>query len=168
MKRLMFLVFVGAIVFLLLRSFVVDSTVVTSASMQPTLNVGTRYFMEKVTYIFRKPQRNDIVVFPSPVDEKIDLVKRVIAIGNEEIHISNKDVYIDGVLLTEQFVRHSRVNELLVGDNLGPLQVPPGMIFVMGDNRDESEDSRDWKDAVTGEHIYFIPVDRIVGKLILF
>jgi signal peptidase I len=168
MKRMIFLALLGISGFLLLKNFVVDSVMVTSSSMQPTLNVGGRYCMEKITYIFRKVQRNDIIAFPSPLDQKIDLVKRVIALGNEEIEIKNKAVYINGVLLTEPFVYHSRANELLVGDNLGPVQVPEGMIFVMGDNRDESEDSRDWKDAITGEHRYFLPVTSIMGKLILF
>ncbi|MDD5675363.1 MAG: signal peptidase I [Chitinivibrionales bacterium] len=168
MRRLIFLLFMGIIGFLLLRNFVVDSVVITSSSMQPTLNVGGRYFMDKVSYRFGKPRRNDIIAFPSPVDEKTGLVKRVIAAGNEVVEIKNKDVYINGTLFTESFASHSRPNELLAGDNLGPLQVPPGMVFVMGDNRDESEDSRDWKDARTGEHVYFVPVSSILGKIILF
>jgi signal peptidase I len=166
-KRLLFLVAFALVLALFLQHFVIDIIQVTSSSMAPTINVGTRYLMEKLTFRARKPGRNDIVAFPSPVLRGHNLVKRVIATEGETIQIKNKDVYINDTKLVENFAHHSRDTILLVGDNLGPLRVPKGMLFVMGDNRDESEDSRDWKDSATGEHIYFVPASGILGKIIL-
>jgi len=168
MNRLPLIIVVGIASALVLRIFVVDIIQVTSASMQPTVNIGCRYLLEKLTYRFSKPKRNDVIAFPSPVLKNHSLVKRVIAVEGETLEIKNKDVYINDQKLFEDFAFHSRDTVLLVGDNLGPLQVPQNMVFVMGDNRDESEDSRDWKDLVSGSHIYFIPVNTIIGKLILF
>jgi signal peptidase I len=167
-KRLPLIILVGVVSALVLRIFVVDIIQVTSASMKPTVNVGCRYLLEKLTYRFSKPKRNDVIAFPSPVLKNHNLVKRVIAVEGETLQIKNKDVFINAQKLFEDFAFHSRDTVLLVGDNLGPLQVPQNMVFVMGDNRDESEDSRDWKDSVSGKNIYFIPVNTIIGKLILF
>jgi signal peptidase I len=166
-KRLFFLTAFALVLALFLRHFVIDIMQVTSSSMAPTINVGSRYLMEKLTFRMRKPRRNDIIAFPSPVLQGHNLVKRVIATEGETIQIKNKDVYINDKRLAENFAHHSRDTVLLVGDNLGPLQVPKGMLFVMGDNRDESEDSRDWKDSITGERIYFVPVSGILGRIVL-
>jgi signal peptidase I len=166
-KRFLFLVVVGIAVALLLRAFVIDIIQVTSASMQPTVNMGVRYLLNKTVYRFGKPKRNDIVAFPSPVLKGHNLVKRVIAVEGDTIEIRKKEVFINNVKIKEPFACHSRDTVILVGDNLGPLEVPKDEVFVMGDNRDESEDSRDWKDG-NGEHIYFIPVERIMGRVILF
>jgi signal peptidase I len=152
---------------LLLHLFAFDIIQVTSSSMAPTLNVGGRYLMEKITYHVRKPKQKDIVAFPSPVLSHHNLVKRIIATGGDTMQIRNKDIFINGLRLAEPYAYHSRDTILLVGDNLGPLKVPEGTVFVMGDNRDESEDSRDWKDSTTGERIYFVPTSRILGKIIL-
>jgi len=166
--RFLFLLLLGVFGAFLIRHFAIDIIQVTSPSMQPTINVGCRYYMEKITYRIRKPRRKDIVAFPSPFLKDHNLVKRVIAVEGETLEIKNKDVYINNAKLVEDYVFHSRDTVILEGDNLRPLVVPKGMIFVMGDNRDESEDSRDWKDINSGEHIYFIPVSRILGKIILF
>jgi signal peptidase I len=123
--------------------------------------------MEKITYRIGKPKRNDIIAFPSPVLKNHNLVKRIIAVEGDIIEIKNKEVYINNKKVVENFVYHSRDTVILVGDNLGPLEVPKDVVFVMGDNRDESEDSRDWKDSTTGEHIYFIQASKIKGKIIL-
>jgi signal peptidase I len=166
-KRFLPVVLSACALALFLRHFVVDIIAVTSSSMAPTINVGARYLMEKVSFRFRKPARNDIVAFPSPVRKGRNLVKRVIAVEGETIRIANKTVFVNGARLAERFAYHSRDTVLLVGDNLGPLDVPEGMVFVMGDNREESEDSRDWIDVATGNHIYFVPVREIVGRILL-
>jgi signal peptidase I len=166
LNRLFSLSLFAVIVALLLRHFVVDVAQVTSASMQPTITTGHRYFYEKMTYHFRKPQKKDIVAFPSPVKKGRTLLKRIIATAGDTLAIRNKNVYINKEKLVEEYVFHSRNAEILAGDQVEPLVVPEGMVFVMGDNRDVSEDSRDWKDSTTGDHIYFIPTSTIIGKLL--
>ncbi|MFH1369638.1 MAG: signal peptidase I [Elusimicrobiota bacterium] len=167
-RRLLFLLAIGVAATLLLRTFVIEGIYVASTSMEPTLKMGSSFFLEKLTYMFREPKRNDFIVFPSPETENYDLIKRVIAVEGDTIEIRDKAVYINGVKLAENYVKHTRPREILVGDNLGPFEIPRGMLFVMGDNRDESEDSRDWKNPETGKHSYFIPVSAVKGKLILF
>jgi signal peptidase I len=166
-KRLLFLAFVAFLSLLFIRLFIIDIIQVTSASMQPTVNMGVRYLMNKFTYRISKPKHTDIVAFPSPVLKFHYLVKRIIAVAGDTIEIRKKEVFINNKKIIEKFAYHSRDTVMLVGDNLGPMVVPKDMVFVMGDNRDESEDSRDWKDSTTGEHIYFIPVRKIMGKIIL-
>jgi len=168
MKRLIFLLMISAAAAVLFRTFVIEGIYIASASMEPTLPVGTKYFLEKITVRFRAPARGDIVVFPSPIQEGKDLVKRVIAAGGDTLEIRNKIVFLNGERLTEKYAEYKRSNETLDGDNIGPLAVPAKSLFVMGDNRDESGDSRDWKNKGTGEHIYFVPVEKIKGKIILF
>lgn len=165
LKRLLFLCLVAGIVTLLLRAYVFEGIYVASASMEPSLPVGTHLFLEKVSLKCRAPRRGDIVVFRSPISEDKDLIKRIIALPGEDIEIRNKDVFINGRQLEEKYVRHTRANEMLEGDNLGPLSVPARQLFVMGDNRDESGDSRDWKNG-QGEHLYFVPIEQIKGRII--
>jgi signal peptidase I len=165
-KRLLFLLFLGVVCTLLLRTFVIEGIYVASASMEPTLPVGTNLFLEKVTLQLGSPKRGDVVVFPSPVKDRHDLIKRVIALPGEQVQIKDKLVYIDQRPLAELYVQHTRSAETLEDDNLGPLTVPRGSLFVMGDNRDVSGDSRDWKDPLTGEHVYFVPVSSVKGTIV--
>ena len=165
MGRLIFLLFLGAMGALLIRTFAFEGIVIATGSMEPALPVGTDIFVNKVVYRVRKPRRGEIVVFPSPVEKK-DLVKRVIAVEGDEVRIRDKAVILNGKTLEEPYVIHTRKDELLKGDNLDVGLVPRDRVFVMGDNRDESGDSRDWLDAKTGEHIFFVPIDRLKGKLV--
>lgn len=167
LRRLAFLALIAAVLTLFFRSFGLEGIYINSGSMEPTLPVKASYFLEKISYRFINPRRGDIIAFPSPITPGKDLVKRVIAIGGDTIELRNKAVVLNGSLLSEPYVQHTRSKELLEGDNIPPLTVPEGMVFVMGDNRDESGDSRDWKDALSGEHQYFVPVNQIKGKLIV-
>jgi signal peptidase I len=166
MKRLLTLIAIGVFLAVLLRVYVVEGIYVASASMEPTLATGTNFFLDKLTFRFRAPERNDIIVFPSPVKQEHDLVKRVIALGGDTIEIRDKVVILNGAPLKEDYVKHTRSAELLQGDNIPPMTVPDGMLFVMGDNRDESGDSRDWTDPKSGEHSYFISVKDVIGKIV--
>lgn len=165
-KRLLTLILVAAVLAALFRLYVVEGIYVASASMEPTLAVGTNFFLDKLTFRFRAPRRDDIIVFPSPVREEHDLVKRVIAVGGDTIEIKDKAVILNGAPLKEDYVKHSRSSELLQGDNIAPMKVPEGALFVMGDNRDESGDSRDWVDPKTGEHKYFVNVKDVIGRIL--
>jgi signal peptidase I len=134
--------------------------------MEPTLPIDTHYLVNKWIYRFEAPHRGDIVVFKSPVDPNKGFIKRVIGIPGDQIEIRSKQVYLNGNMLNEPYATHKRPLERLVGDNIAPPVVPPGHVFVLGDDRDESEDSSVWKDPATGEPIYFVDMKNVDGKLI--
>lgn len=164
MKRFLFLLMWGLLGAYVLRSYAFEGIYIASASMEPTLPVGTHVFVNRLIYRFRAPQRGDIVSFPSPVDAK-ELVKRIIAVGGDDVRIEQKKVIINGRPLEEPYVHFKRALERLEGDNMDLGRVPAGHVVVMGDNRDESNDSRDWKDPVTGARKPFLAVSTIEGKL---
>lgn len=164
-------------------TFVVQASQVPTGSMENTMLIGDFLLVNKLAYanhtsgwdhlvLPRKDiARNDIVVFKSLEDPGKDLVKRVIGLPGETVEIKNKQVYINNEPVAENFKLHKddqiyEKNEYfryddLIRDNFGPQEVPPGHYFVMGDNRDESYDSRYWnvlpKDYIKGRPwvIYF-------------
>jgi signal peptidase I len=160
--RWLFLLCVAVSAALALRLWVCEAIVVASGSMEPTLSVGTHLFVDKVTLRLRPPRRGDIVVFRSPTGADVDLAKRVVALPGEDVELRGKKVFIGGRELDEPYAVHRRAGERLEGDDLGPLTVPPGQLFVLGDNRDESDDATVWKDAA-GRPIHFIPVAGLQG-----
>ncbi len=165
MKRWLFLISIGVFGALFIRKFAVEGIYIATPSMEPTLLVDSNYFMDKVSFVFRKPRRGEIVVFPSPIGEDIDLVKRIVGLPGEKIAIKNKQVFINGQLLPEPYARFKRKDEILVGDNIDEVEIPRESYFVMGDNRDESGDSATWKDSKTGAPVLFIVEATIKGRL---
>jgi signal peptidase I len=165
-RRVLFLVAIAVGATLFLRTFIIDTIVVASGSMEPTLAVGTHFWVNRLLYRFRDPERGEIIVFKSPVDGEKGLVKRVIGIPGDQIELKEKKVYVNEKLLEEPYTIYKRAGERLVGDNLGPIKVPDSSLFVLGDDRDESEDSTTWKKPKTDERIYFVPYANIKGKLI--
>jgi signal peptidase I len=157
---------IAAAAALLLRIFIIEGIYVASGSMEPTLILGTNLLLEKVVLRFRAPRRGDIVVFPSPVEPSKDLIKRVIGLPGDTIEIRSKSVFLNGGKLSENYIKHTRPRERLLGDTIAPITVPEGMVFVMGDNRDESRDSRDWKNTLTNEPIRFVAIKRLKGRVI--
>jgi signal peptidase I len=153
----------------LLRTFVVQSFYIPSGSMLPTLQVGDRIIVDKLSYRFHDPHRGDIVVFARPPLEDqayADLVKRVVGLPGETISSKDGAVYIDGKRLVEPWLpagSQSYTGALAGGDSHpefdlpGPVKIPPGDYYVMGDNRADSEDSR-----------FFGPIPRslIVGRAV--
>jgi signal peptidase I len=150
----------------LLRTYVVQSFSIPSLSMYPTLQVGDRIIVNKLSYHLHAVQRGDIVVFARPPledQEYADLVKRVIGLPGETISSKAGHVYINGKRLNEPWLPPGSASYTgaLPGDAHpqfdlpGPVKIPPGEYFVMGDNRTDSEDSR-----------YFGPIPRslIVGR----
>jgi signal peptidase I len=153
---------------ILLRTFVIQSFYIPSASMSPTLQVGNRIVVDKLSYHLHSVNRGDIVVFARPPledQEYADLVKRVIGLPGETISSKNCAVYINGKLLDEPWLpkSSSSCTRGLPGDPYpqydlpGPVHIPAGEYYVMGDNRTDSEDSR-----------YFgpIPASLIVGRAV--
>ena len=165
LSRWIFLIALGVAGAVLFRTYGVEGIYVATPSMEPTLPVNTHYFVDKFIFNFRSPRRGEIVLLKSPVNDQKELIKRVIGLPGERIKIDKKKVYIDGQALAEPYVQHIRKDEELEGDTLNETAVPEDSYFVLGDNRDESSDSATWKDAQTGQRIYFVKRDQIKGRL---
>ena len=159
--RLLKLVAIALGVVLPVRTWVAEPVYVASPSMEPALKTGTLLVLDKLTLRLRAPQRGDVLSFRSPVD-KHDLLKRVVALPGETVEMREKVVFINGKELDEPYAVHHRPGERLEGDNIGPLLVPAQGFFVLGDNRDESNDSSVWKDA-EGNPVRFIRLRLIQG-----
>ena len=164
MKRFIFLLGLGVLGALLVRSFCFEGIFIASDSMAPTLPKGTHIMANKLTYLFRKPERGEIIMFETPQKPDRGLVKRVIGIGGDVVAIQNKRVYINDVLLEEPYVQYLRPKELLKGDHMNPLLIPNEHVFVLVDNRGFSEDSRDY---MTPEGVWspYVSLSSIKGKI---
>ena len=128
-----------ALVFGFVRPFVVEAYRIPTESMVPTLEVGDRILANKFIYHFTEPERGDIVVFDS-VDKEDDqtLVKRVVGVAGDEIQVEDGVLFVNGEAQDEPYLNQ----ELPFRGSYGPMEVPEGHIFVMGDNRGNSADSR--------------------------
>jgi len=141
--------FIIAIVLaLVIRTFVVQAFKIPSGSMLPTLQIGDHILVNKFIYWFTDPQRDDIIVFKFPQDEGRDFIKRVVALPGEKVEVLGKQVYVNDKPLREPFAVHMdrsiQESPISPRDNFSPVVVPPGQLFMMGDNRDYSMDSRFW------------------------
>jgi signal peptidase I len=143
-----------------LRLLVVSAYRVDSASMEDTLLEGDYIFVNKLAYKFSDPEIGDIIIFKSPLNPTKDYIKRVVALPGQTVEIFDKVVYIDNQL-AEIFPLAKNIDSKILAaqlssrDNFGPTQVPPDQYFVLGDNRDISQDSRFWG---------FVPADNVRGK----
>jgi signal peptidase I len=155
----------------LARSFLIQAFRIPSGSMEDTLLVGDFLFVNKFLYGaqipftdirlpgLRQPRPGDIIVFRYPT-EKDDYIKRCVAVAGQTVEVRNHVLYVDGKAQDDPHVKHVfRGRRLPVEERYGPLKVPEGKIFMMGDNRDNSKDSRvlgavDWRDAVKGKAIF--------------
>ena len=167
-------ILIALVLALFIRAFIVQAYKIPSGSMVPTLLIGDYLLVNKLAYGIRNPLKNDflyfrrlpkrqeIVVFIYPLNKKLDFIKRVIGLPGDTIQIINKKVYVNGKLLKEPYVRFTDPEiypkEISPRDNYGPVKVPPKHIFVMGDNRDQSYDSRFWG---------FVPIKYLKGKALI-
>ena len=145
---------------LFIRTFVVQAFKIPSGSMLPTLLIGDHLLVNKFIYgirmpfsgkvliSYKKPERGDVVVFRYPKDRSIDYIKRVVGTPGDTIEIRAKKVLVNGEAVADPHAHISSPAILSAAssprDNFGPVLVPEGRIFVMGDNRDNSYDSRFW------------------------
>jgi signal peptidase I len=136
----------------LIVTFVCQVARVDGVSMAPTLADQDRLVVNKLIYRFNSPQRGDVVMLYYPEDPDKSFVKRVIAEPRDEIHIVDGQVFVNGMALLDDFV----APEFRSHDDFGPLTLPRGYYFVMGDHRNNSSDSRDWGP---------VPKKYIVGKV---
>jgi len=135
-----------------IRLFVMSPFFIPSPSMVPTLQIGDRIIVSKMAYYFHPPQRGDVMVFKYPVDPSKDYVKRLIAVGGEVIALKNSKLYINGYEVPENYLPPG-----LRFSDYGPVRVPQGKYFMLGDNRNNSSDSRFWS---------FLPENLIIGKAV--
>jgi signal peptidase I len=152
---------IAVILALVIRTFVVQAFKIPSGSMEDSLLIGDHILVNKLAYALQlpvldikihflgllgPPQRGDIIVFPFPRDPSRDFIKRVIGLPGDRVEVRNHHAYVNGEALKEPYVR---LDEHAAGrpsgySHWGPEVVPPGKLFVMGDHRDNSADSRDW------------------------
>lgn len=159
---------------LFIRTFVVQAFKIPSGSMLPTLMIGDHLLVNKFIYGIRvpfsgkvlvplkDPKSGDIIVFKFPKDRSIDYIKRVMGVPGDKIEVKNKKVYRNDKLAEDPFA-HFTSTTILPGsvspkDNFGPITVPEGKYFVMGDNRDNSSDSRFWG---------FVETNDVLGKAMI-
>lgn len=135
----------------LLRMFVFDVVMVEGSSMHPTLESGDRLIVLKLGYRFRLPEHGDIVVFRNPDNPRVNYIKRVIGVEGDRVEIKDGKVYVNGKALVEPYIAEPTLGEY------PETVVPEGTIFVMGDNRNFSRDSRN-------SQVGFIPLENVVGK----
>jgi len=109
---------------------------IEQVSMEPNLHEGEYVIVDKVSYLFRPPARGEVVVLKQRIGQP-DLIKRVIGLPGETLQVSNGKVQIDGQPLDEPYMK-----DLVINQDTQPVSIPPGRVFVMGDNRNNSEDSR--------------------------
>ena len=147
----------AVVISVVLNLFVVQVTEVRQRSMELTLEQNDRVLVSKLDYRFGNPQRGDIVVFNPPTDSTIPYVKRVIAVGGDTIDLRDGKVYVNGKLIEYAQTRGQPTTPQAATVRF-PFTVPEGAIFVLGDNRQSSSDSRTFGS---------VPVGNIIGKVIL-
>ncbi len=172
---------VAVVLALFIRTFLVQAFKIPTSSMEENLLVGDQLLVNKLVYSptsgpwedrllgKRGPRRGDVVVFKYPEDPTRDFIKRVIGLPGETVRIANKRVYVDGRPLDEPYVHFLQpplpeahldygFADPATGSEWGPQRVPDGQLFVMGDNRDNSRDSRYWG---------FLASDQVRGRAVL-
>jgi len=164
-------IFIAVLIALFIRAFVVQAFKIPSGSMEPTLLVGDYLMVNKFIYgiripytdvkffQFKKPQRGEVIVFIFPLDPSKDFIKRVIGTEGEKVEIIHDKIYIDDRLIDDpwgHFVPDDLPGSFIQRmENFGPVVVPKDSLFVLGDNRDNSEDGRFWG---------FLNVNAVLGK----
>jgi signal peptidase I len=156
---------IAVLIALFIRAFIVQAFKIPSSSMEPTLLVGDYLLVYKFIYgvripysnikffEYKKPKRGDIIVFIFPKDRKKDFIKRVIGTEGEKVTILHNKIYIDDKLIDDPWGDFTRPRSSI--EDYGPIKVPESSLFVMGDNRDNSQDSRFWG---------FVKTDEVKGK----
>lgn len=152
-----------------LRTFVVGTFEIPSSSMEDTIQVGDRVFSEKISYYGHDPQPGDIVTFDDPLDPGTTLIKRVIATAGQTVDLQDGAVYVDGEALDEPYTEGKPSEPLMTAPGVSveyPYTVPEGCLWVMGDNRTNSADSRYFGaipvSSVSGHaNAIYWPLDRI-------
>ena len=140
---------VSIVLALIVRTYIVQAFRIPSGSMEDTLLVGDFLLVSKFIYRFADPKPGDVIVFKYPLDPRRDFIKRCVAVGGQTVQIKDKVLYVDGKTVANPLEGKFVDPKVYAGgvnarDNFGPVRVPVGHLFMMGDNRDNSRDSRYW------------------------
>ncbi len=154
-KELLITLIIAVLIAMVLKFFIIDSCKILSGSMEPTLVKDDRILVFKLAYVFGEPQRGDIIIFdpPDEVDQGVEYIKRIIGLPGDTIEVSNGMIYINGEPYEEDYIAEEPTYEF------GPVTVPEGEYFVLGDNRNRSADAHVWSYP-------FISLDDIQAKAI--
>lgn len=144
----------AVLISLFLTKFIILNAYIPTGSMENTIMPGDRIFASRLHYHFTEPKRGDIIIFKNPDNESENYVKRVIGLPGETVEIKNGEVYIDNVKFEETYLKEEMITE-----DKGSYQVPEDSYFVMGDNRNNSADSRAW---LTTNYVH---KSKILGKV---
>ena len=150
-KTIVLAVFIAFI----LNKVVILNTTVPTGSMENTIMSGDRVIASRLSYTFSEPDRGDVVIFKYPDDESVYYVKRIIGLPGDTVEVKNGGVYLNG---SEEPLEEKYTREITMGE-FGPYEVPEGHYFMMGDNRNNSLDSRFWDNK-------YVEEDKILGKVI--
>ena len=175
-------IFIALLLALFIRTFIIQAFKIPSGSMEKTLLIGDHILVSKFTYgihvpniipflniklfddivLFQKvPKHNDIIVFRYPKNESRDFIKRVIGLPGDVLELRQQKVYINEKLIEEEHAQHTdfpQKERLVPRDDFGPILVPPEHLFMMGDNRENSQDSRFWG---------FLDINKVKGKALV-
>jgi signal peptidase I len=156
---------VGAL--LVIKTFIGEAALVPTSSMEGTILVGDHVLVNKIGYAAEIPftrltlpnlrslHRGEIVAFQYPRDPKVTFVKRIVAVGGDTVEIRNDILYVNGMPVREPYVIHTRKRWLRSPENMEAREVPRSSVFVLGDNRDNSDDSRYWG---------YVPRENVIGE----
>jgi len=143
-------VVIAIILALIIRAFLFQFFWIPSRSMEPALLINDRIIVTRFSYWLQEPQRGDVVVFKYPLETKKDYVKRLIGLPGEKIQVIDNKLYINDKLIEEPYLPQG-----IKTSDFGPIEVPQDRYFMMGDNRNNSSDSRVWG---------FVLDDLLIGK----
>ena len=152
-----------------LRTFIVGTYEIPSSSMKDTIQVGDRVFSEKISYYSRDPEVGEVITFTDPLDDETTLIKRVVAVGGDVVDLRDGKVYVNGEMRDEPFTKGKESWPLDPAPGMVisyPYTVPQGYLWVMGDNRTNSADSRYFGaipiSLVSGHaNVIYWPIDHI-------
>lgn len=152
---------VAIILVLVIRTFLFEPFYIPSGSMKPTLTIGDKIIVNKLGNYFSDPERGEVIVFRYPLDTSQDFIKRVVGLPGEIVEIRDQIVYINGEPIDEGYLPQD-----LVYPDFKPLLIPDNNYFMLGDNRDNSQDSRVWgpisRNLVKGRAVViFWPLSRV-------
>ncbi len=146
-------IIIAVVLATLIRLFLFQPFFIPSGSMEPTLRPGDRIIVNKIIYRLTEPRRGDVLVFRYPLDPQKDYIKRVVGLGGETVGARNGELIINNQVVPEPYLPAG-----LAFNDFGPIQVPGESFFMMGDNRNNSQDSRVWGP---------VPANHVVGKAVL-